>query len=140
MCFLIQELDRLLPVNYGDISKFKKASESSKSLKFLWIGHASCLVEIDNVRVLFDPVFSERASFSQHFGPKRFRPVPCGVTDLPEVNVVAITHSHYDHLDFHSVCEIRKKYGDHINWLVPMGLKKWMVTKVKVSDDKVKGK
>jgi L-ascorbate metabolism protein UlaG (beta-lactamase superfamily) len=62
------------------------------------MGHSSMLVEIDGVRVLVDPVWDERASPSQRAGPKRFYAAPVGLEELPPVDVVLVSHDHYDHL------------------------------------------
>ena len=80
-------------------------------LRATWLGHASFLVETvaqkdRGVRILFDPVFSERTSPVQWFGPKRYNPTPCQVDDLPEVDIIAISHNHYDHLDSWTIKEV----------------------------------
>jgi len=82
-------------------------------LKATWIGHASFLVEASRlpgrtrgVRILLDPVFSERTSPVQWFGPKRYTPTPCTVDELPEVDVIVISHNHYDHCDSWTIQEV----------------------------------
>ena len=61
-----------------------------------WIDHASALVQASGLNVLTDPVFSERA-FPVHFvGPKRVQPPGVAMADLPHINVVVISHNHYD--------------------------------------------
>jgi L-ascorbate metabolism protein UlaG (beta-lactamase superfamily) len=62
------------------------------------MGHSSILLEIDGVRVLMDPVWDERASPVQWFGPKRFFAPPLALEDMPLLDVVLISHDHYDHL------------------------------------------
>ena len=85
-------------------------------LKATWLGHASFLVEMPahagaarGVRVLLDPVFSERMSPVGFAGPKRFSPPPCALEALPDVDVVAISHDHYDHLDSATIRFIRER-------------------------------
>jgi hypothetical protein len=56
---------------------------ASPHLRFAWLGHASVLVELGGKRILVDPVFSERASFIQWAGPKRFQPPPVRTQDFP---------------------------------------------------------
>jgi L-ascorbate metabolism protein UlaG (beta-lactamase superfamily) len=68
-------------------------------VRVIWLGHSTLLVEIEGVRILVDPVFSERASPSQHYGPKRFHPPPVAIDHLPPLDAVLISHDHYDHLD-----------------------------------------
>ena len=79
-----------------DVSAYAKAPDSG--LRVTWMGHSSMLVEIDGVRVLVDPVWDERASPSQWAGPKRFYAAPVRLEELPPVDVVLVSHDHYDHL------------------------------------------
>jgi L-ascorbate metabolism protein UlaG (beta-lactamase superfamily) len=67
-------------------------------LRITWFGHSSSLVEIDGARILIDPVWDERAAPTQWAGPKRFFPPPLALEDLPPIDVVLISHDHYDHL------------------------------------------
>lgn len=69
-------------------------------LRATWLGHSTVLLEIDGWRVLTDPVWSARASPLGLIGPKRFQPVPVALRELPEIDVVVISHDHYDHLDY----------------------------------------
>jgi L-ascorbate metabolism protein UlaG (beta-lactamase superfamily) len=68
-------------------------------LRITLIGHSSLLIEIDGKRILTDPVWSERVSFTQSFGPKRFFEPPIALDELPPLDAVIISHDHYDHLD-----------------------------------------
>jgi L-ascorbate metabolism protein UlaG (beta-lactamase superfamily) len=63
-----------------------------------WLGHSTVLLELDGRRVLTDPVFGNRASPVSFAGPKRFHPVPAKLEELPPVDVVVLSHNHYDHL------------------------------------------
>lgn len=68
-------------------------------LRATWLGHACYLIEFPSgLRVLFDPVFSERCSPFQWVGPKRYTKVPCQIDDIPIIDAVIISHSHYDHM------------------------------------------
>lgn len=67
-------------------------------LRVTWLGHSTVLLEIDGVRVLTDPVFGQRVSPFSFIGPKRFHPVPAGLAELPALDVVLLSHDHYDHL------------------------------------------
>lgn len=64
-----------------------------------WIGHASVLVQADGLNILTDPVWSERASPVSFAGPKRVRAPGVRFEDLPRIDLVLISHNHYDHLD-----------------------------------------
>jgi L-ascorbate metabolism protein UlaG (beta-lactamase superfamily) len=79
-----------------DVSIYGSVPESG--LRVTWMGHSSLLVEIDGVRVLVDPVWDERASPVSWTGPKRFYTAPMRLEDLPRIDVVLVSHDHYDHL------------------------------------------
>eukprot|EP00977_Amphora_coffeiformis_P009497 scaffold2193_cov171-Amphora_coffeaeformis.AAC.3 len=121
---------------YGEENMFRTPSRPS-TIRFTWIGHASCLIQQNNVTILTDPIFSERASpFPKTpIGIARVRPAACTISELPErIDVCLISHDHYDHLDKPSVKKLRSKVG---LWIVPKGTKEWMITKAKVRADKV---
>lgn len=71
-----------------------------------WLGHSTVLVEIGGVRILTDPVWGERASPLGFAGPRRFQPIPVPVAALGDVDLVLISHDHYDHLDYHTIREL----------------------------------
>ncbi|MCY1066152.1 MBL fold metallo-hydrolase [Nannocystis sp. RBIL2] len=72
-------------------------------LRATWLGHSTILLEIGGVRILTDPVWGERASPLGFAGPKRFQPVPVPIAALADVDVVLISHDHYDHLDYPTI-------------------------------------
>lgn len=97
-------------------------------LKATWIGHASFLVETlasegadRGVRVLFDPVFSERTSPVTWAGPKRYTPTPCALGELPDVDLVVISHDHYDHMDSDTLVKIYARRKGRVHFLVALG-------------------
>lgn len=90
-----------------------------------WIGHATVLVQCGGLNVLTDPVFSERASPVPFAGPVRAQPPGIALADLPAVDVVVISHNHYDHLDLASVRQLDARAHGHTLFLVPLGLKAW---------------
>jgi L-ascorbate metabolism protein UlaG (beta-lactamase superfamily) len=67
-------------------------------LRVTWMGHSSLLIEIDGITVLIDPVWDERASPMRWAGPKRFFAAPLPLSSLPRIDVVLVSHDHYDHL------------------------------------------
>lgn len=75
---------------------WQKAPESP--LRVTWFGHSTVLLEQDGHRILTDPVFGDRASPLRFAGPKRFHPVPAGLDEVPALDVVLLSHDHYDHL------------------------------------------
>ena len=88
-----------------------------------WIGHATFLVRLDGVNVLTDPVFSRRASPMSFAGPARLVPPGLLLEDLPPIDVVVISHAHYDHLDTATLEKIPNK--ENITAVVPLGLGKY---------------
>jgi len=57
---------------------------------------------------------------------ERYRPPSCAVDELPHVDAVVISHSHFDHLDYQSVLQLNQRYGPRLSWFVPEGLRPWM--------------
>jgi L-ascorbate metabolism protein UlaG (beta-lactamase superfamily) len=70
----------------------------NSGLRVTWLGHSTVLLEIDGFTILTDPVFGDRASPVTFAGPKRFHPVPAKLDELPPIDVVLLSHDHYDHL------------------------------------------
>lgn len=89
-------------------------------LAVTWLGHATALVEIDGYRVLTDPVFSERCSPSAAVGPGRLHPPPVPADALPAVDVIVISHDHYDHLDIGTVIALAR--SQRAPFVVPLGV------------------
>ena len=78
---------------------------------FTWLGHATCCYQTDGVFFLTDPVWAERASPSRFFGPKRYIDPPLEIEDL-KIDVVLLSHTHYDHLDENAA----KRIGNKALW------------------------
>src|SRR5438477_11727404 len=81
-------------------------AQPQSGLRATWLGHSSVLLEMDGLRVLTDPVWGPRASPSRLAGPKRFQPVPVALKALPPVDLVVLSHDHYDHLDYPTIREL----------------------------------
>jgi N-acyl-phosphatidylethanolamine-hydrolysing phospholipase D len=111
------------PMAHPDIA-WLKANRSVNTLT--WIGHASALLQINGVNILCDPIFSERASPVSFAGPKRKVPPGLTLDQLPHIDIVLISHSHYDHLDKPSVEALNAQAGGAPRFLVPLGIKAWM--------------
>jgi L-ascorbate metabolism protein UlaG (beta-lactamase superfamily) len=75
----------------------------SPGLRAWWLGHASVLLEIDGLRILADPMLSQRASPVQFAGPARLHPAPLALQDLKNIDAVVISHDHFDHLDMDTI-------------------------------------
>ncbi|MFI6089928.1 MBL fold metallo-hydrolase [Streptomyces sp. NPDC051218] len=104
------------------------ARPPASGLRITWMGHSSVLAEIDGRRVLFDPVWGERCSPFSWVGPKRLHPVPVPLAALGPVDVVVISHDHYDHLDMPTIQALA---GTDTVFAVPLGvgahLERWGV-------------
>jgi N-acyl-phosphatidylethanolamine-hydrolysing phospholipase D len=91
-----------------------------------WIGHATALVQASGLNVLTDPIFSRRASPLQFLGPRRMQPPGIALRELPRIDVVVVSHNHYDHLDRDSIESLARQPGGPPLFLVPLGIKAWM--------------
>ena len=89
-------------------------------LRTTWVGHASFLLQIHGVNVLTDPVWSERVSPVQWAGPRRFSPPGIPWADLPPIDVVLLSHDHYDHLDANTVFRLAQRFPNAC-WITPLG-------------------
>jgi N-acyl-phosphatidylethanolamine-hydrolysing phospholipase D len=88
-----------------------------------WIGHSTLLVQTNGINFLTDPQWSERASPASWGGPRRLSPPGLALEDLPRIDVVLISHDHYDHLDLNTVKRLAAAHDPL--FLVPLGLKAW---------------
>jgi L-ascorbate metabolism protein UlaG (beta-lactamase superfamily) len=93
----------------------------ASGLRVTWFGHSSLLVEIDGARVLMDAVWDERASPVQWFGPKRFFPPTLRLEELPPLDVVLVSHDHYDHLGEGTVRQLAKLQPE-ARWVTSLGV------------------
>jgi N-acyl-phosphatidylethanolamine-hydrolysing phospholipase D len=95
-----------------------------------FIGHATMLAQVPTatggLNLITDPIFSERASPVGFAGPRRSHPPGLVPADLPTIDVVLISHNHYDHLDEASVKALNAQAGGPPLFVVPLGLKPWL--------------
>jgi L-ascorbate metabolism protein UlaG (beta-lactamase superfamily) len=101
------------------IPVMRPSLSQAPGLRATWLGWATVLVELDGHRVLTDPVWSDRCSPSTLIGPKRFHAPPIALDDLPPVDLVVISHDHYDHLDMPVIRALATR-GTH--FAVPLGI------------------
>ncbi len=109
-----------------DAARLGAAGANAPVPSVTWIGHATTLVQSGGLNVLTDPVFSERASPVTFLGPRRAQPPGIALADLPPIDVVVVSHNHYDHLDRRSVALLEDRAPGRTLFLVPLGLKAWM--------------
>ena len=77
-----------------------------------WVGQATTLLQLGALTVLTDPVWSERASPFRWVGPRRLTPPGVDFDALPPIDVVLLSHNHYDHLDASTVRRIARRFPD----------------------------
>lgn len=90
-----------------------------------FINHATFLLQFPGVNVLTDPVYSERTSPYSFAGPKRVREPGIPFDMLPPIDVVVVSHNHYDHLDIETIKQLDKKF--HPLFIVPLGDEKLLL-------------
>ncbi len=91
---------------------------NEKQAYITFINHLTELIQIKALNLLTDPVFSKRTSPFTWLGPKRIRPPGMPLIDLPKIDIVLISHNHYDHMDLASLQKIMTK--DDPLFIVPL--------------------
>ncbi|WP_258240051.1 MBL fold metallo-hydrolase [Pseudidiomarina homiensis] len=97
--------------------------QPSTKPQLTWLGHATFLLQYQGLTILTDPILNGRASPVSFAGPERITPAPLSVQDLPPIDIVVISHNHYDHLDEETIAGL----GAQVNYMVPLGLTEWFV-------------
>lgn len=90
-----------------------------------WVGHSSFLVQIGSVNILLDPIWSERASPIGFMGPRRIVPPGVDFDSLPPIDLVLVSHDHYDHLDLSTVRRLTARHP-RAEWIAPLELGAWL--------------
>lgn len=112
---------------HTDSSMYYRPPETG--LRITWFGHAASLVEIDGVRVLIDPVWGKRASPREWLGPVRFFAPTMELEDLPPIDVVLLSHDHYDHLDAFTIKQLATlNVSSRARYVCPLGVGKVLRT------------
>jgi L-ascorbate metabolism protein UlaG (beta-lactamase superfamily) len=89
------------------------------SARVTWVGHASVLIQVAGLNILTDPMWSQRASPLSFAGPKRVTPPGIAFDALPPIDVVLISHNHFDHLDLPTLRQLDAR--DRPRVIVPLG-------------------
>jgi L-ascorbate metabolism protein UlaG (beta-lactamase superfamily) len=104
-------------------------------LRVTWFGHSSILLEIDGAKILIDPLWSDRASPVGWAGPKRWYAPPLALKDLPPLDVVLISHDHYDHFDRATLVALART---NAHFIVPLGvgafLRAWGIADERITE------
>jgi len=107
-----------LPADSVDIEK--AFPDEQTGLYITWLGHSTFLMQIDGVRILIDPVFSNDVSPVPLLGVKRFqKKIPVSLDELPFIDAVFISHNHRDHLEMQTIMELAPNVGF---FFVPLGV------------------
>lgn len=97
----------------------RRPPERSQDLVITVIGHATVLIQLAGQNILTDPIFSERASPLSWSGPRRCRAPGIPLAELPPIDLILISHNHYDHLDRPSLDALRERHDAPI--IAPLG-------------------
>jgi L-ascorbate metabolism protein UlaG (beta-lactamase superfamily) len=104
--------------------------------RVIWFGHSTFLIQMNGKNILIDPVFSDYASPFQFAGPKRFKgDLPIEIEQLPQIDIIILSHDHYDHLDHTSILKLKEKTNQYV---LPLGtrvhLERWGVDSSKITE------
>lgn len=111
--------------------------EASTEPSMVKLDHSSVLLRLDEQYILFDPMFSERASPVSWAGPKRYTPPALSLDALPQLDAIVTSHNHFVHLDEQSIKALIERTG---HYYVPLGIKplmiQWGVPEAKITEPK----
>lgn len=116
-------IERVLPVEPLDVERLwgsdphEPVAVRAQGVSYAWLGQSTCLVQLHGVTILTDPVFGDRPLESV-LSPRRMRPMPCTLEQVRHVDVVLVSHNHYDHLDL----SVARALPPSVQWIVPTGV------------------
>ena len=110
------------PAGWQPVSRDQIAVPPTGSWRAVWLGHSSFLLQGDGVSLLVDPIFSTFCGPFRFLGLRRQVPPPCLMQDLPAIDAVLLTHSHYDHLDLPTL----RRLGMDVPLIVADGHAGWL--------------
>jgi L-ascorbate metabolism protein UlaG (beta-lactamase superfamily) len=105
----------------------KPAPKVQQGIRITFVNHATFLLQVDGLNILTDPIWSDRASPFSWIGPKRHRMPGIAFEDLPKIDVILVSHNHYDHLDLPTLMKLYVAHAPKI--VVPLGVKKFLESK-----------
>ncbi|XOV93930.1 MAG: MBL fold metallo-hydrolase [Bacteroidota bacterium] len=113
--------------NYETFVGKKPKFPSKDKIKITFVNHSTFLIQWNKLNILTDPVWSNRCSPFSFAGPQRMRPPGIQFEDLPKIDLVLLSHNHYDHLDIHTVKRIEEKFKP--TFVVPLGVSDYLTKK-----------
>tara|TARA_R110001606_G_scaffold182906_1_gene329533 strand:- start:343 stop:1446 length:1104 start_codon:yes stop_codon:yes gene_type:complete len=134
--FFFSKVENGSPKNDLTVHKIDSTNiaEYANSTRFIWFGHSTFLLQMNQKNILIDPMFGEVPAPHSLLGGKRFSAeLPIEVQQLPKIDAVILSHDHYDHLDYESITLLKDKVG---TFYTPLGvgvhLEAWGVSKEKI--------
>lgn len=100
------------------------AKVHGSTIRVTFVNHATFLIQTQGINILTDPVWSERTSPLDFIGPRRYVPAGIKFEDLPDIDIVIISHNHYDHLDVSTIKRLVKDYNPA--FFVPLGISSFL--------------
>lgn len=128
------KVEDTIPLKKIPVIKSENIRQGKKEeLLVTWLGHSSILVQLGEKNILIDPVLTKYVSPVNFIGIKRFSDIPIEPENLPKIDVLLLSHDHYDHLDYQTIKKIDKKVK---NYIVPLGIESilmnWGIAKEKI--------
>ncbi len=124
------------PLPFIKWSKEEVESIPDSATTAIWYGHSAFYLKMNGKNILLDPMFGDYPSPIPYTLNKRFNDtIPIAISDLPTIDIIILSHDHYDHLDYNSILKLKDKTKQFI---VPLGvgahLEKWGVDKTKITE------
>lgn len=129
--------DNKIPKNELPSKKLNKAyfDNEPQQPRITWFGHSALFVEMEGLNIFIDPMLGDVPAPHPLLGNPRFnKELPISIENLPEIDLVLISHDHYDHLDYESILKLKNKVKQ---FYVPLGIKAHL-TIWGVSEEKIK--
>lgn len=101
-----------------------KEKVEEKAPKVSWVNHCTFLLEFEGVKILTDPIWGERCSPSRWIGPKRLSAPSISLEEIESLDMVLVSHNHYDHLD-KDVVKVLNQNHPGLLWVIPRGMRGW---------------
>jgi len=114
------DVPKQLPHVRAKAATLDAVSDPSKRFKVTWIGHMTVLLQLGDITILTDPWLSDYASPVAPIGPKRFVDPALDFADLPPIDVVVLSHNHYDHMDLDTLANLPNR--DRVTAIAPLKL------------------
>lgn len=121
--FITRKPGEWIEKNNGSFG-MKPVESVIQGARITFVNHSTFLIQVGGMNILTDPVWSERVSPFTWAGPKRMRPPGIRFDDLPQIDLVLISHNHYDHLDIVTMKKIMDGHAPKI--ITPLGVKEFL--------------